>query len=138
MDIKIFSRTMLKEVSQGRQFPDTALIEITGEMPFITFDFDNFGKRLKLCFDDVTDSSNANAMHKEQADKIIEFVSSLDKNIQAVYVSCEAGISRSAAIAAALYRFYGVSDNVIWDNPQYHPNFRCYRLVMDAIVSSNA
>ena len=138
MDIKVFSRVMLKQITQGKQFPDVALIEITGENPFITFDFNNFGRRLKLCFGDVTEHSDPNAMSKNQANDIIEFVSSLDEKIQTIYVSCEAGISRSSAVAAALHRFYGMDENKIWDNPQYHPNYHCYKLVMDAIADAEA
>ena len=132
MQIHIFSRAMLKEISQGHIFPNVALIEVSGEMPFITYDFGNFGKRLKLIFEDVNNPADPAGMTIHQADEIATFVHSLRDDTEAIYVSCEAGISRSSAIAAAIYRFYNMDDSVIWNDWQYRPNMLCYQLVLKA------
>ena len=44
-----------------------------------------------------------------------------------IYVCCDSGESRSAAMAAAIMRYYGKSDKEIWTNPHYHPNLLVYK-----------
>ena len=43
-----------------------------------------------------------------------------------IYICCDSGESRSTAMAAAILRYYGKSDKVIWTNPRYHPNLLVY------------
>ena len=39
-----------------------------------------------------------------------------------IYCSCDAGESRSPAVAAAVMRYLGMDDMKIWKNLHYHPN----------------
>lgn len=48
-----------------------------------------------------------------------------------IMVHCTAGRSRSAAVAAALHKIINGSDSVIFDNKQYSPNMRVYRMVLE-------
>lgn len=51
-------------------------------------------------------------------------------------VCCDSAMSRSPAMAAAILRYNGQSDRVIWQNPHYQPNPLVYRLMCDALGCS--
>lgn len=48
-------------------------------------------------------------------------------------VQCDDSISRSGG-AAALMKYFNGDDSPIFDNPQYYPNMRCYRMVLEALM----
>ena len=50
-----------------------------------------------------------------------------EKDFERIYVCCDSGESRSTALAAAIMRYHGKSDKIIWKNPYYHPNLLVYR-----------
>jgi hypothetical protein len=47
-------------------------------------------------------------------------------------VLCDAGQSRSTAIAGAINLAYNFDDNMIWDNPKYSPNRLVYAKMLKA------
>ena len=51
-----------------------------------------------------------------------------------VIVHCDAGVSRSAGVGAAIMKWAAGSDFAIFDNPRYKPNMRCYRMVLTALM----
>ena len=64
------------------------------------------------------------------ADDIVKFTENVgDKKL---YVLCDAGQSRSTAIAAAINLRYNLTDNMIWDNPKYSPNKLVYTKMIKA------
>lgn len=69
-------------------------------------------------------------MSKGQADEIREFVREND-DVEVVICNCEAGISRSAGVAAALAKTYNGDDGRYFK--QYHPNMHVYRSVLNAM-----
>lgn len=83
-------------------------------------------RHLVLHFADVT-CPGGNAFTEEIAAQIKSFVDGLDE-IATLYVCCDAGESRSAALAAVLSRYLGLDEWTIWDDPHYHPNPLVYRL----------
>ena len=76
---------------------------------------------LLLRFMDVTDPAHPLAFRAEQAAKIAAFLRRPDARPE-VFVCCDSGESRSAAIAAAILLSQGSSDAPIWDSAEYHPN----------------
>jgi len=113
-------------------FPHTALIEVvTYESPD-DMAFDNFAAHLKLVFSDVDSPDHPDRMSAGQALLIAGFVRTLHENINTLFVSCEAGMSRSPAIAAAVMLALGGDDMPIWENPAYSPNGYVYRMVLKA------
>ena len=91
---------------------------------------------LKLAFDDAepTSSSHLEAavmlMTSQQADEIWAFVEQHRNDVGAVVVHCEAGVSRSPAVAAALCKGLGGDDRRFFR--MYQPNMHVYRLMLDA------
>lgn len=72
-------------------------------------------------------------MTDEDAKKIVAFVEKYkDKRI---LVHCDAGISRSSAVAAAILKHYTGNDDMIFDSRWYNPNRWVYRKVLEAFES---
>ena len=70
------------------------------------------------------------------ADQILEFVERTP--VQTLVVHCEAGRSRSAAVAAAVGHIHLGDDSFIFDNPRYLPNRHVYRTLLDQHYGSYA
>lgn len=85
---------------------------------------------LRLWFDDV--ESGRDCIKTEDAEEIKRFVE-LHKD-DPIIIHCDAGISRSAGIAAALMKYYNGDDTPIFDNPRYCPNMLCYRTMLNALM----
>jgi predicted protein tyrosine phosphatase len=68
---------------------------------------------------------------RQMAEQIADLVASCEP--AAVIVHCEAGISRSAATAAALSKHYNGDDSWVWSAPRYNPNKLVYRVLLDVL-----
>lgn len=51
-----------------------------------------------------------------------------------VIVHCDAGISRSSGVAAAILKFFNGTDEQIFKSGRYCPNMWCYRRVLEALM----
>ena len=69
-----------------------------------------------------------------QASEFAEFIKSMKHNVTDLFVCCDAGESRSPAIAAAIHRWLGQNDHIIWKNPKYHPNILCFKRMLEAFL----
>ncbi len=78
-------------------------------------------------FADVSDPQAADALRADTAQTIAAFVERLPPGLDTLFVCCDSGESRSAAMAAALLRRRGENERRIWQNPHYHPNPLVYR-----------
>lgn len=92
------------------------------------------------CYD--VDKSSANffwypdrykegAFTKEQAVQILDFVEEVKDNIEILVVHCDAGISRSSGVAAALSLIYTGTDKGIFMDKRYVPNMFVYRTILN-------
>lgn len=73
---------------------------------------------------------------KADAAAFADFVKHLEADV--LYCCCDAGESRSPAVAAAVMRCFGMDDMLVWRNPHYHPNMLVFEMmtnVLDAEVS---
>ena len=84
-----------------------------------------------LIYDDVMEFGN-NSFDEALAQDIKDFVDTLTE-INTLYVSCDAGESRSGAIGSALMRYFNQDDMVIWKDPHYHPNIFIYNIMCDTL-----
>ena len=92
---------------------------------------------LMLRFDDITNRNDRNSFSNVYAEQIHFFIEDL-KQINKLYVCCDSGQSRSTAIAAAIYRYNGLNENVIWKNPQYSPNILVYEVLCKKLNLNNS
>ena len=72
---------------------------------------------------------DAIAFSKKQAQQIIYFFRHWRHTVDTFVINCEAGISRSAAIGAALCRLSGEDDSSFFK--QYLPNSYVYRTILE-------
>ncbi len=82
-------------------------------------------------FDDVTQGEGK--LTPQLAHRIVSYYDDISEDCEMLFVVCDAGQSRSAAIAAAILKVEG-QDNIepIWANPKYQPNPHVYRTMCQA------
>lgn len=91
---------------------------------------------LYLCFDDaepvagLQPKSPVQLMSPGQAAQIWAFVDKHRGQTGAILVHCEAGMSRSPAVAAAICRAMGQDDRTYFQT--YQPNLHVYRTLLEA------
>lgn len=88
---------------------------------------------LRLSFADA-DADAADGLvlfDDEHAEAIAAFVRT-HRDVQRIVVHCDAGLSRSPAVAAAITRWLG-EDDTPWFK-RYRPNMRVYRRLLDALL----
>ena len=98
---------------------------------------------LPLCFADADapgpdvygfEAEESDLMSFEDGQKIVRL---LERNPGTdIIVHCDAGISRSAGIAAALLKYLTGSDDQIYRDTYYCPNSWCYRKTLAALQQS--
>lgn len=79
------------------------------------------------------DADVSDLMSDEDANRVVTFVN-LHKDADLI-VHCDAGISRSAGVAAAIMKAVNGDDSPIFDNGRYRPNMWCYRKVLTAFMN---
>ena len=84
--------------------------------------------------DYVTDKETYYAMDQEQANKISDFVKRWWNDVETLIVQCDAGISRSAGVAAAISKWATNDDREYFNSGKYVPNRNCYRLTLNALM----
>ena len=89
----------------------------------------------KIHFDDVDMYvGGENCITYDDAGEIASFVRNIVRlRMDRLIVHCEAGISRSAGVAAAIMKGWDGDDSPVFDNPRFRPNMICYRTVLNAV-----
>ena len=78
-------------------------------------------------------AGGAGAFCRADAGKIAEFVNALPDDVERLYIACSAGESRSAAVGAAIIRYFGGDDlAAVWLKPKFHPNPYVYKIMLEA------
>jgi len=65
-----------------------------------------------------------------QARDILDFVEKIKDRVKVIICHCDAGISRSAGVAAAILKILTGSDKDIFDNKRYVPNRYVYNKIL--------
>lgn len=87
---------------------------------------------LFLSVDDVTNPLRPTAFRKSHAIEVIKFLGE-QRNLSHLYICCDGGVSRSAALAASLQYVWDGNDDAIWRDPHYHPNELIYSIMRSAL-----
>jgi len=66
-----------------------------------------------------------------QAQEILDFVDKVKDDVKLIICHCEAGVSRSAGVAAAVLKILTGSDNAIFNDRRYIPNRYVYRKILN-------
>lgn len=86
-------------------------------------------------FDDIDKeyhSISLNSISEEDAKRIVETVKEWAGKVDTIYVHCDAGVSRSAGVAAAISKALTGDDEYFYTCGLYAPNPLCYRKVLNA------
>ena len=91
---------------------------------------------LVLAFDDITHPDRRRAFkpgHARQIARFVEAAAEGDPPAKRIVAACDGGMSRSAAVAAALRLRFGQDDTPIWGDPAYRPNPLVFRTLLEAL-----
>lgn len=86
-------------------------------------------------FDDIDKeyhSIGLNSISEEDAKRIVKTVKEWADKVDTIYVHCDAGVSRSAGVAAAIGKALTGDDEYFYTCGLYVPNLLCYRKVLNA------
>ena len=141
IDIRILNRKEAKKFSYESHDFKTAIISITdtdkADVIFEKNEVNGIRAVLRLKFDDVErDYKNEHCITKEDAENIVKFVNKNKNKVDKFIVHCEAGVSRSAGVGAAIMKALNGDDWDIFKNPLKCPNMKCYRTVLNAFIDA--
>lgn len=140
MDITIMSREELERNSSFISKP-TLIISINNigqEKPILDMDNTKIIDVLYLYFDDEVEGDKiiSDAQALQIRDFIISYIDIYNLDSYGSYlniiVQCTGGVSRSAAVAAALSKVIKHNDNWVWSNGKFSPNIIVYEKVLKA------
>ena len=151
INIQVMSRMAAAEYCARRHSEESVIISIStqdlyyGYLKIEKTDKNNVTDILNLSFMDCDTPGEADVygsptteqdlMSSDEAKAIVDFVErNKDKYI---IVHCDAGISRSSAVAAAILKYYTGDDSRIFDSRRYSPNMWCYRKVLEAFYNES-
>ncbi len=145
-EIMILSRPEAIYYCEGSHTRPTIMISISdpfhtyAETPFITPE-NNIQAILPLAFCDAEEpgpdvyghmAGAEDLMQKEDAVQIRDLLARYPNHT--IIVHCDAGMSRSAGVAAAIEAYAGGDPSRIFGSPYYDPNRHCYRLLLRVLV----
>ena len=145
MNVTVMSRKNAIAYCKQKNPEDSVMISISDprlaymDEPFRS-DENKVTDILRLCFADADGAGldvygnsveESDLMTDEDARMVAEFVN----RHQDVYilVHCDAGISRSAGVAAAILKHYTGDDRQIFKSSRHYPNMWCYRKTLNAL-----
>lgn len=143
MIIIVLSRMKAERLSYTDYSSDKVIISIRtpGDKKA---EFDKNNKTIKdilyLEFYDISYNSQEifkgyEPMTDEDAVKIKDFVLKWTDKVDTIWVHCDAGISRSAGVAAGILEALGKDNSYIFDSKMYFPNLLCYRKTLNAFIN---
>lgn len=130
MNVYICSRKEIQKLIRSG-FPDnTAVISYFGEGERPVF-FPPQIKHLRIYIDDISTNevSNPNDYHINDFKNVAQFILECDRKNMNILCQCEAGISRSAATAAAILEFYEQKGIKVFSDYRYNPNKLFYNSI---------
>jgi predicted protein tyrosine phosphatase len=88
---------------------------------------------LRLQFEDADGGGGDCLMSADEAEAIVAFVEQHRDRAELIVCQCEAGMSRSAGVAAALSRWLNEDDQIFF--ARFYPNRHVYRTVLNAAMT---
>jgi len=145
-EVFVMSRQAAVQYCHDRHREPSVIISISD--PHMTYDEGPFRTEenrveaiLPLCFCDAEepgkdvygiDVGEEDLMREEDAKKAARFV--LENRGKRIIVHCDAGISRSAGVGAAIANYFTGDARVFFDSGRYEPNMLCYTRMTTALI----
>lgn len=89
---------------------------------------------IRFRFEDIDRGANGRVFNKDEALAIKKFIQGHLEDTEMIVCSCDAGMSRSPAMAAAISYWLNGSDKEIWDNHMYRPNSHVYNTLLYTLM----
>ncbi len=89
----------------------------------------DYSNVLFLHFADTEDSRRLDAITSADVEKIYKYIKTCD--FEDCFIACDAGESRSPAVAAGLLRSFDKDDSYIWKSGDYRPNVLVYKTMIE-------
>ena len=132
-NIVVMSRSEARRFSFNKNIPPCIIISINTDGVHNNFSRNQNIKAIKhFTFDDVEDGSGA--ITQGIANGIADFVRGWIDRVDTVVVHCDAGVSRSAGVGAAIMKWANNDDSPIFDDGRFCPNMRCFRYMLNALM----
>lgn len=133
----IAMRKGLVEQLTLEELKNTLVISTSSEEPI---KFQGEAKNIiRFDFDDIEKNDEGKCFTEEDAKNIVTFLNSHDlTKVDKIICSCDGGVSRSAAMAAALSLYFNGNDWNIWGNAQYVPNLTVYRTLLNTLFETKS
>jgi predicted protein tyrosine phosphatase len=113
-----------------------AAIQISSRDDFPVLDAENRVGLLRLIFEDTEEPDKPASFTAALAAEILAFVGQMWGQVEVFLIHCEAGLSRSPAVAAALCQIYYQHDGGWFES--IFPNRLVYRLLVETHASRQA
>ena len=81
--------------------------------------------------EEIYDEYSDGLFNKDQAALILDFVDGIRDKVKNILIHCDAGISRSAGVGAALSLIINGSDKEVFNDRRYLPNMFVYRTILN-------
>lgn len=122
-------------LSQGIKPSQCGIIRITDVgKKFNSISNIPFKSTLELHFDDVEDGDGSpNIITKSHAESILGFIIDNCNLVEHLIICCDGGVSRSAAVAAAIRLRLGMCDWGIWQDGSKAPNMTVFKVLVDVL-----
>ena len=138
MKLFVYSRRALEAV-QPHEVPHVIISITSGQQDVARIRSNEHCRGvLRLWFPDAEVESEKfsepDLFSPQHARKIWDFVRA-HRDVERIVIHCDAGVSRSAAVAAALARIIRGDDTEFFTG-KYQPNMRVYRLLLDSAPSA--
>lgn len=140
MNVIVLNKVKAQELSYNDFSSNKTIISIRtpdDEQAVFNLENDTIKDILHLSFYDVSTEAQDickgyPAMTDDDALKIKEFVLKWKDKVDTIIVHCDAGVSRSAGVAAGILDGLNQDSSQIFDNNRYLPNSLCYRKTLNA------
>lgn len=142
MVFNVYSRTKAKSESYKLKIP-TVVISITDPDKDLNC-FAHNTNLVAVCRVQFHDTEpdillkNEILMTASDAAKIRRFVDAYKDKVEQIIVHCEAGISRSAGVMAAIQKYLIGNDDQIFNNRRFCPNMYVYNLMIKEFFGSGS
>lgn len=83
---------------------------------------------------DTLDNTPYVVISEKDAKDIVSFVKKWYDKVDTIIVHCNAGISRSSGVCAAIMKAMTGDDSQIFESPKYMPNTTCYKVVLEEFM----
>ena len=83
---------------------------------------------------DTLDNAPYVVISEKDAKNIVSFVKKWYDKVDTIIVHCNAGISRSSGVCAAIMKAMTGDDSQIFESSKYMPNTTCYKTVLEEFM----